>query len=264
MKRAFGFVAFLLLVLLFFATQPVFSQGIQSTIVNLPISGNWRQAVDIEKDSALGVQVFFDQNTGTILQLRTDYQIRAVNEISQQFRTAGLSGATPEGSKILMSSMFPLPPKYVHAVAGSINEGHAPKLWETKEPGNVQWFYISQLFAGYRLTGSGNAIEIHEEYVPLHVTRAENKSAGRGDALLFEAQTERPAPEAAIRRFKLPPAFKDQCLRYGWIQFSPAGIAGGESIISVAFATPVNSGIDANTVLDQLVKNYGNKVEAKN
>jgi hypothetical protein len=210
------------------------------------------------------MQVFFDQNTGTILQLRTDYQIRAVNEISQQFRTAGLTGATPEGSKILMSSMFPLPPKYVHAVADSIHEGRTPKLWETKEPGNAQWFYISQLFAGYRKTGAGNATEIHEEYVPLHVTRAENTSAGRGDALLFEAQTERPATEAAIRRFKVPASFKDQCLRYGWIQFSPGGIAGGESIISVAFATPVNSGIDVNTILAQLVKNYGNKMEAKN
>lgn len=264
MKRvAFASVAFVLFILLFLAVQPVFSQAIQSTIVNLPISGNWRQAADIEKDSALGVQVFIDQNTSTILQLRTDFQIRAVNEISKQFHTAGLAGATPDGSKILMMSMFPLPSKYVHAVADSIHSGKTPKLWETKEPGNAQWFYISQLFAGYRLTGAGNATEIREEYVPLRVTRAENKSAGRGDALLFEAQTERPAPEAAIRRFKLPASLKDQCLRYGWIQFSPAGIAGGE-VISVAFATPVNSGIDVNTVLDQLVKNYGNKVEAKN
>jgi hypothetical protein len=264
MKRVAFAAAFVLFVTVFFVAEPVFSQGIQSNIVSLPITGNWRQAAEIEKDSALGVQVFFDQNSGTILQLRTDYQIRGVTEISQQFRTAGLAGATPEGSKILMMSMFPLPPKYVHAVAGSIHEGHAPKLWETKEPGNVQWFYISQLFAGYRLTGGGNATEIHEEYVPLRVTRAENKAAGHGDALLFEAQTERPAPEAAIRRFKLPTSLKDQCLRYGWIQFSPAGIAGGENIISVAFATPVNSGIDVNMVLEQLVKNYGSKVEAKN
>jgi len=251
--------------LFLFATQFLSAQGIQSSIVNLTLTGNWKQAADIEKDGiAPGVQVFYDQTTGTILQLRNDYQIRAVNEISQQFRTAGQAGATPDGAKILMMSMFPLPAKYVQAVSSSIHDGHVAKLWDVKDPGNAQWFYVSQLFGGYHVSGGSNSSEVVEQYFPLHVTRAENKSAGRGDALLFEAETEKGAPDAAIKRFKLPPSIKDQRLRYGWIQYSPGGITSSESIISLAFATPVNSGIDVNTVLDQLVQNYGKQASAKN
>jgi hypothetical protein len=139
-----------------------------------------------------------------------------------------------------------------------------PKMWEVKDPGNAEWFYVSQLFAGYHVTGSGNASEIREEYLPMRVICAEHRAAGRGDALLFEAETERPASEVAIRRFKLPAGIKDQRLRYGWIQFSPGGIASSESVISLGFATPVNSGFDVNTVLAQLVKNYETQAEAKN
>ena len=118
--------------IVFLYVQPLFSQGIQSTIINLPLSGNWHQAADVEKDgSAPGVQVFYDQNTGTILQIRNDYQLRAVNEISQQFRTAGQAAAGPDGAKILMMSMFPLPNKYVQAISGNLHEGHLPKLWES-------------------------------------------------------------------------------------------------------------------------------------
>lgn len=260
MKRVvFAVSAFLLLI------QPLFSQGIQSSIVNLPLSGNWRQSADIEKDNnAPGVQVFYDQNTGTVLQIRNDYQIRGVTEISQQFRSAGTASATPDGAKILMISMFPLPSKYLREISSSIGGGHVPKMWEVKDPGNVQWFYTSQLFGGYRVTGGGNSTEVREEYIPLKVTLAENRSAGRGDALLFEALTEHPAPDAAIRRFKLPTSLKDQNLRYGWIQFSPGGITSSESIISIGFATPVNSGIDVNSVLAEMVKSTSNKVEAKN
>jgi hypothetical protein len=263
MKKAATSIVGALIVFLF--VQPLFSQGIQSTIINLPLSGNWRQAADVEKDgSAPGVQVFYDQNTGTILQIRNDYQLRAVNEISQQFRTAGQAAAGPDGAKILMMSMFPLPNKYVQAISGNLHEGHLPKLWEVRDPGNVQWFYVSQLFGGYHVSGGSNSSEIQEQYLPVRVMRAENKSAGRGDALVFEAETEKGAPDAAIKRFKLPASIKDQRLRYGWIQYSPGGVLSSESIISVGFATPVNSGVDVNVVLEQLVKNYGTKAEAKN
>jgi hypothetical protein len=263
MKKAASVILATFVVFLF--VQPLFSQGIQSTIINLPLSGNWRQAADIEKDGiAPGAQVFYDQNTGSVLQVRNDYQFRAVNEISQQFRAAGQSAAAPDGAKILMMSMFPLPSKYMQAISGNIHEGHVPKLWEVREAGNAQWFYVSQLFGGYHVSGGGNSSQIQEQYLPVRVMRAEHKVAGRGDALLFEAETEKGAPDAAIKRFKLPAGIKDQRLRYGWVQFSPGGITSSESIISLAFATPVNSGVDVNVVLEQLVKNYGAKAEAKN
>lgn len=239
------------------------AQGIQSPMVNLPLNGKWQQALDIEKDSAPGAQVFYDQVSGTVLQMRYDFQLRAVADISQQFLNAGKSTASPECSKILMSSMFPLPSKYTQSISGTIYQGKTPKLWEVKDPGNAAWFYVSQLFGGYHVTGSDRNTEIHEEFVPLRVILAEHKATSNGDALLFEAETEKAAPEIAIKRFKLPASVKDQRLRYGWIQFSPGGMTSSESIISLAFATPVNSGFDVNTVLEQLVGNY-KKIEAKN
>jgi hypothetical protein len=244
---------------------PLFSQGIQSSIINLPLTGNWRQAADIQTDGiAPGVQVFYDQNTGTVLQIRNDYQFRAVNEISQQFRAAGRSAAGPDSAKILMKLMFPLPNKYLQAISSNIHSGRVPKLWEVRDAGNAQWFYVSQLFGGYHVSGGANSSEIQELYLPLKVTHAEHSVAGRGDALLFEAETERGAPDVAIKHFKLPLTLKDQRLRYGWVQFSPGGITSSESIISLAFAAPVNAGFDVNLVLEQLVKNYGAKAEAKN
>lgn len=246
------------------ASLPAFSQGIQSSILNLTLSGDWRQAADVEKDCTTpGVQFFMDQKSGTLVQLRHDYEIRAVNEIAQQFKNAGSSSFTPESSRILMKSMFQLPSKYTQAVSGDIHTGHTPKLWETKDPGNAQWFYVSQLFGGYRVVGSGNASEVQEQYLPLRVTRAEHRSAGRGDALVFEAETEKAPPEFVIKKFKLPPSLKEQKLRYGWIQYSPGGMSSSEPIISLAFATPVSSGLDVNSVLAEMVKSYGTKAEAQ-
>jgi hypothetical protein len=262
MKRlAFAFVV----ILSCLASLPSFSQGIQSRILNLPLNGDWKQAAEIEQDTtAPGVQFFLDQKTGTLLQVRNDYEIRAVSEISQQFKSAGGSVATPDGSRILMQSMFSLPSKYIRSVSSDLHSGRVAKMWEVRDPGNAQWFYVSQLFGGYRTTGGSNASEIQELYVPLRVTRAEHKSAGRGDALLFEAETEKGAPEFVIKHFKLPASLKDQKLRYGWIQFSPGGMSSSEAIISLAFATPVNSGFDVNTVLDEMVKSYGTKTQAQN
>ena len=260
MKRAASVFAVVCLLSL-----PLFSQGIQSSILNLPLGGDWRSAPEIEKDTAApGVQFFVDQKTGTLVQVRNDYELRAVTEISQQFQGAGGSAATPDGSRILMKSMFSLPSKYLQSVSSDIHNGRVAKMWEVRDAGNAQWFYVSQLFGGYRVTGGTNQSEVQEQYVPLRVTRAEHKSAGRGDALLFEAETEKTAPEFVIKHFKLPTSLKDQKLRYGWIQFSPGGINSSESIISLAFATPVNSGFDVNSVLAEMVKSYGVKTQAQN
>jgi hypothetical protein len=252
-------------VLLCVASLPAFSQSIQSNILSLSLTGEWRPAPEIEKDNAApGVQFFVDQKTGTLVQMRNDYEIRAVTEISQQFQTAGGSTATAEGSRILMKSMFSLPSKYLQSVSSDIHSGRVAKLWEVRDPGNAQWFYISQLFGGYRVTGGSNSSEVQEQYIPLRVTRAEHKSAGHGDALVFEAETEKVPPEFVIKHFKLPTSLKDQKLRYGWIQYSPGGMSSSEPIISLAFATPLNSGLDVNTVLDDMVKSYGTKAQAKN
>ena len=263
MKRAT--LAFAVVFACLILSQAGPSQGISSGSLQLSLNGNWRAAVDIQEDSLpSGVEVFYEQNTGTVLQVRNDYKIRAVTEISKQFSTAGQSGATTEGSQILMMQMFPLPTGYQKEIASKMHDGKVPRLWEVREAGNAEWFYVSQLFGGYRLSGSGQATEVREEYVPLRITHAQHKAAGRGDALIFEAETEKGAPEAAVRHFKLPSSVKDQRLRYGWIQFSPGGIAGSENVVSVAFATPVNSSFNVDTVLESVVKNYGLKAEAKN
>ncbi|ABF40299.1 hypothetical protein Acid345_1297 [Candidatus Koribacter versatilis Ellin345] len=261
MKKAkFAFLASCLVLSL----QAIFPQGIQSNIVNLPLTGNWKQAAEIEKDSsAPGTQVFYDLTTGSVLQIRYDYQLREVTDISQQFSNAGKGASTPDGARILMSAMFPLPSKYSQAIASSIHEGHTAKLWEVRDPGNAQWFYVANLFGGYRMHGGGTSSEIQEEFLPMKINKAEHRSVAGADVLLFEAETDRPSIDAAMKRFKMPGALKDQRLRYGWIQFSPGGITSSESIISLAFATPVNSGIDVSGVLDQLAANY-KKTENKN
>ena len=81
-----------------------------------------------------------------------------------------------------------------------------PKLWEVKDARQRQWFYTLAIVWRLSLDRSRKFEEVREEYIPLKVTLAENRTAGTGDALLFEALTEHPAPEAAIRRFKLPPS----------------------------------------------------------
>jgi len=73
-----------------------------------------------------------------------------------------------------------------------------------------------------------------------------------GDVLVFEIETDKPANEPALKRFRMPPALKEQRIRYGWVQFAPGGIASGQGVLSVAFATPGNSKLNIDEVAKQV------------
>jgi hypothetical protein len=45
--------------------------------------------------------------------------------------------------------------------------------------------------------------------------------------LLFEVESAKPATDAAMKRFHITAALKDQHVRSGWVQFAPGGIAIG-------------------------------------
>jgi hypothetical protein len=47
------------------------------------------------------------------------------------------------------------------------------------------------------------------------VTTAEQRAVKGGDVLLFEVETDEPATDAVLKRFHMPPTYKDQHVRYG-------------------------------------------------
>jgi len=65
-------------------------------------------------------------------------------------------------------------------------------------------------------------------------------------------ESEKPAAEAALRRFHMPAAYKDQHVRFGWVQFAPGGIASGQGVLSVAFATAAGSSLTTEEVLSRV------------
>ena len=84
------------------------------------------------------------------------------------------------------------------------------------------------------------------------MNQAEQRPVTGGDVLLFEVETEKPAGEPALKRFRMPAGFKDQKLRYGWVQFAPGGIASAQGVLSVAYAVAANSGLTIDEVAKQV------------
>jgi hypothetical protein len=154
----------------------------------------------------------------------------------------------------MSAAEFQLPISYTERAAKELAKGFKPpKLWEMKEgDGNPVWFYVSQLFDDYRMKELGGSSEVHEEFLPVRVSKAEQRAVAGGDVLLFEVETDRPPSDAALKRFHMPAGFKDQRLRYGWVQFAPGGIASGQGVLSTAFATPANSNLTIDDVARQV------------
>jgi hypothetical protein len=84
------------------------------------------------------------------------------------------------------------------------------------------------------------------------VNQAEQRPVTGGDVLVFEVETERPAGEPALKRFRMPAGLKDQKIRYGWVQFAPGGIASGQGVLSVAYAVGANSSLTIDEVTQQV------------
>ena len=250
MNRA-GLRYFLLFILLAAASLGC-SQTIRSSYVDLTVPGQWKAANF--GDSPYGLEAFYDAATGSIVEISALPNMQRVADISKLFSQVGTSGNTA-ASEILSAAAFPLPRAYTQRVSLDLGKGSKPpRMWELKDgDGNPMWFYASQLFADYREHDVGlTSSEVVEQYYPAKVVLAGDRATSGGDALVLEAETEHTPVEAALKRFKMPPALKDQKLRYGWVQFAPGGIAAAQGVLSVSFAVPANSPLTADMLLQQL------------
>jgi hypothetical protein len=243
--------ALVLLVALF--ALALHSQQIQSTFADLTVPGHWQEAKQFAA-AHFGTDIFYDSSTGAVLQISQQGGMEKVAEIARYF--GGSQSSTREAAGVMSAAEFPLPLAYTERASKDLAKGNKPpKLWDMKDgEGNPMWFYASQLFDDYRMRDVGGGSEVHEEYLPVHVSKAEQRAVTGGDVLLFEVETDRPPNEAALKRFHMPAGLKDQRVRYGWVQFAPGGIASGQGVLSAAFATAANSSLTIDDVAKQVAE----------
>jgi hypothetical protein len=240
------------LVLVAAFTPALYSQQIQSTFADLTVPGHWQEAKQFAA-AHFGTDIFYDSATGAVLQISQQGGLEKVGEIAKYFG-GSQNGSTREAAGVMSAAEFPLPLAYTERASKDLVKGtKPPKLWDMKEgEGNPLWFYASQLFDDYRMRDTGRGAEVNEEYLPVHVSKAEQRAVTGGDVLLFEVETDRPASEAALKRFHMPAGLKDQKVRYGWVQFAPGGIASGQGVLSAAFAVAADSSLTIDDVAKQV------------
>ncbi len=225
------------------------AQGIRSDYLDLPLPGQWQV---VTGDGATGVQTYYDAQSGSLLQIGALAGMQKVAEISKYFQHPDQAGTAV--SQLLANMAFPLPDAYSHRVSKDLVNGTTPpRMWEVKDgEGSATWFYTSQLFGQYNIRNVNGASEVQEEYMPARVLKAEHESVKGGDALVLELETEHPATEQALKRFHMPAGFKDQRIRFSWIQYAPGGVAAGQGVLSVVAATAANSDLTSTELLTQI------------
>jgi hypothetical protein len=227
------------------------TQQIESTYADLTVPGSWQPAKQFA-GAQFGSDIFYDSSTGSVLQVSQQAGLQKVGEIAKFFGDS--KGPSKEAAGLMLAAEFPLPLVYTERISKDLGKGtKPPKMWEMKDgEGNPVWFYSSQLFDDYHVKDSGGSSEVREEFLPVRVSKAEQRSVTGGDVLVFEVETEKPAGDAALKRFHMPAGFKDQRIRYGWVQFAPGGIASGQGVLSVAFATSASSPLTVDDVAKQV------------
>jgi hypothetical protein len=227
------------------------SQVISSTYADLTIPGQWQSGKDYAT-AQFGADIYYDTSSGSVVQISQQGGMQKVGEIAKFF--GGTGAPSKDAAGVMSVSAFPLPFVYTEKASRDLAKGtRPPKIWDTKDgEGNPLWFYASQLFDAYQVRDSVGTSEVREEFLPVRVTKAEQRSVSGGDALLFEVESDKPASEAALKRFHMPSAYKDQRIRIGWVQFAPGGIAAGQGVLSVAFGTAASSGLNIEEVVKQV------------
>ena len=226
------------------------AQEIQSTYADLVLPGNWQLAKQYATDQ-FGLDVFYDPVKGTMLLISQQTGMRKVGEIAKFFND---KGSSKEAAGVLSAAEFSLPRAYTERASKDLAKGSKPpKMWDMKEgEGNPVWFYVSQLFDDYHMKDIGGSSEVREDFLPVRVRTAEQRAVQGGDLLLFEVETEKPVNDAALKRFHMPAGLKDQRARFGWVQFAPGGIASGQGVLAVAYATASNSDLTIEEVSKQV------------
>jgi hypothetical protein len=227
------------------------SQEIRSEFADLTVPGNW-QAGTQHGAARSGVDVYYDPGTGGVLILSQQAGLQRVGDIAKYF--GGTKDSAKDAAGVMSAGEFPLPAEYTEKASKDLVKGSKPpKMWDLKDgDGSPLWFYASQLFDDYRMRNVGGSAEVSEQFMTVRVTKAEQRTMVGGDALLFEVETDRPANDAALKRFHMPAGFNGQRVRYGWVQFAPGGIASGSGVLSVGFAVPANSSLSIEDVAKQV------------
>ena len=227
------------------------TQQIQSTYGDLALPGNWQEAKQFAA-AHFGSDIYFDPGTGALVQISQQAGMQKVGEIAKFF--GGAQGTSTTAAEVMSEEEFPLPLAYTEKAAKDLAKGSKPpKMWDMKEgEGNPLWFYASQLFDDYHIRDVGGSSEVREDYQSVRVNKAEQRPVAGGDVLVFEIETDKPANEPALKRFRMPPALKEQRIRYGWVQFAPGGIASGQGVLSVGFATAGSSKLSVDDVVKQM------------
>ncbi len=228
-----------------------YSQEIQSTYTDLTLPGHWQSGQGFVP-AKFGTDINYDPGTGAVVLISAQGGMQSVANISKFFANPSITGK--DAAEVMSAATFPIPRAYTEKVSKDLANGiKPPKMSEVKEgEGNPLWFYASQLFDEYRVRAAGGSSVVSEEFSTVRVTKAEQQSVKGGDALLFEVETEKPANDAALKRFHMPPAVKDQRVRFGWVQFATGGIASGQGVLSVGFAVPANSTLTIDEVLTRV------------
>ena len=224
------------------------SQEINGTYADLTIPGHWQAGQEFAAVQT-GSDIYYDAATGAVIEISQQPGMQKVGEIAKFFTAANTT--SKEAAGVMSAAAFPLPFVYTEKASKDLAKGtKPPRIWDVKDgEGNPLWFYASQLFDDYHVRDSGGASEVTEEYLPVRITKAEQRAVAGGDVLLLEVESEKPAAEAALRRFHMPAAFKDQHVRFGWVQYAPGGIASGQGVLSVAYATAAGSNLTTETIL---------------
>gem|GEM_PF-2292920 len=227
------------------------SQELRSSYADLTIPGQWESRKQFAA-AHFGSDIYYDAATGAVVQISEQSGMQKVGDIAKFF--SGTNVTSKDAAGVMSVAAFPLPFAYTEKASKDLAKGSKPpKIWDIKDgEGNPLWFYASQLFDEYHVRDVGGSSEVREEFLPVRVTKAEQRSVTGGDALLFEVESDKPATDMVLKRFHMPPAYKDQRIRFGLVQFAPGGIASGQGVLSVAFATGVNSGLNIEEVVKQV------------
>jgi hypothetical protein len=240
-----------LLLLIAALTVSCFSQEILSIYADLSISGQWQSGKKYATVET-GSDIFYDPGSGAVIEISQQAGLHKAGDIAKFF--TGINASSKDAAGVMSAGAFPLPFLYTEKASKDLAKGTKPaRISDVKDgEGNPLWFYVSQLFDAYQMHDSGSSSEVREDFLPVRVTKAEQRSVPGGDALLFEVENEKPISEAAIKHFHMPAAYKDQRMRFGWVQFAPGGIASGQGVLSVAFATAANSTLNIEEVVKQV------------
>ena len=227
------------------------SQEIQGTFADLTVPGKWQEAKQYASGQ-VGSDLYYDSASGALLVIGQQAGLQKVGDIAKYFGEA--KGNAKDAAALMSAAAFPLPRLYTERASKDLVKGvKPPRVWDLKEgDGNPVWFYASQLFDDYRMRDVGGSSEVTEQFATVRVTKAEQRTMTGGDVLLFEVETDKPSNDAALKRFRMPANFKDQRIRYGWVQFAPGGIASGQGVLSLGFAVPANSDLSIDEVAKQV------------